>query len=70
MWLQGAHGVVLRNNEIHHLGGECVRLKYFSSGNVVERNSIHDCGLDDFVLNPGGKNGEGIYIGTAPEQQR
>jgi hypothetical protein len=69
VWLQGAHGVVLRNNEIHHLNGECVRIKYLSTGNVVEHNSIHDCGLEDFVLQPGsGKNGEGVYIGTAPEQ--
>jgi len=69
VWLQGAHGVVLRDNEIHHLAGECVRLKYFSTANVVERNFIHDCGLEDFVLDPGsGKNGEGVYIGTAPEQ--
>jgi PKD repeat protein len=69
VWLQGAHGVVLRNNEIHDLAGECVRVKYLSTANVIERNSIHDCGLDDFVRNPGtGKNGEGVYIGTAPEQ--
>lgn len=69
VWIQGAHHVELRSNEIHHFRGECVRVKYLASDVVIERNSIHDCGLEDFVESPGsGKSGEGVYIGTAPEQ--
>jgi len=31
---------------------------WISTANVVERNFIHDCGLEDFVLDPrSGKNG-------------
>ena len=26
------------------------------------------CGISDFEFNDGSKNGEGVYIGTAPEQ--
>jgi nitrous oxidase accessory protein NosD len=69
IWIEGAHHVVVRDNLIEHFRGECVRIKYLSSEVLVERNTIRDCGLDDFVENPGsGKNGEGVYIGTAPEQ--
>ncbi|MEX0665006.1 MAG: right-handed parallel beta-helix repeat-containing protein [Acidimicrobiia bacterium] len=69
VWIEGGHHVVVASNEIHHLLGECVRVKYLSADIVIERNSIHNCGLEDFVQNPGsGKNGEGVYIGTAPEQ--
>jgi hypothetical protein len=59
----------MRDNEISQADGECVRIKYRSTRNVIEKNLIHDCGRGDFVKNPGdGKNGEGVYIGTAPEQ--
>jgi hypothetical protein len=69
VWIEGARDVRVAKNEVHHLGGECVRVKYQSSDIVIERNSVHDCGLEDFVESPGsGKNGEGVYIGTAPEQ--
>ncbi|HEX5587891.1 MAG TPA: right-handed parallel beta-helix repeat-containing protein [Acidimicrobiia bacterium] len=68
VWVQGATGVVLRNNDIHDTQGECVRMKYFTTRSVIERNRIHDCGLEDFEGDGDGKNGEGIYIGTAPEQ--
>jgi hypothetical protein len=69
IWIEGARDVVVRSNEIHQFRGECVRVKYLSSDVLVERNAIHDCGREDFVESPGsGKNGEGVYIGTAPEQ--
>jgi hypothetical protein len=69
IWIQGAHNIEIRSNEIHHFLGECVRVKYLASDVTIERNFIHDCGMDDFVLSPGdGKSGEGVYIGTAPEQ--
>lgn len=31
----------------------------------VYNNRIENCGVDDFVLDGGGKNGEGIYLGKA-----
>lgn len=49
---------------------ECVRLRYFAQGNELAGNTISNCGIQDFQLGGGGKNGEGIYIGTAPEQLR
>jgi nitrous oxidase accessory protein NosD len=69
VWIEGASGVTVRGNEVAEMRGECVRVKYLSFDVVIERNSIHDCGREDFVESPGaGKNGEGVYIGTAPEQ--
>ena len=51
-------------------GGECVRLRYFAQHNEIA-TSRHSrrCGVHDFRFKAGGKNGEGIYIGTAPEQR-
>lgn len=68
VWVQGATGVRLLNNILHGAGGECVRLKHFARGNEVARNRITDCGRKGFDLAAGKKNGEGVYIGTAPEQ--
>jgi hypothetical protein len=69
IWIEGAQRITLRENRIHDFRGECVRVKYFSTDVLIEGNRIHDCGTEDFVDDPGsGKNGEGIYIGTAPEQ--
>lgn len=49
--------------------GECVRMKYFARNNEVAYNTISNCGVEDFVISPGrAVNGEGVYIGTAPEQ--
>lgn len=59
--VQKATGVVFENNEIHHFQSECLKVSNFSTHNVVRDNLIHDCGLS--------ANGEGIYIGTAPEQR-
>lgn len=47
---------------------ECVRLRYFAERNEIAGNTISNCGLKDFEFDGGRKNGEGIYIGTAPEQ--
>jgi hypothetical protein len=68
IWVQQAQGVRIINNTVHDLGGECIRLKYFASSNEVAGNRIGPCGLVNFNLSTGSKNGEGIYIGTAPEQ--
>jgi hypothetical protein len=49
--------------------GECVRLRYFAVGNEISHTTIANCGRKDFVFGGDGKNGEGIYVGTAPEQR-
>jgi hypothetical protein len=59
--LEGVRGVVLAANKIHDIGNECVRVRYFSTGNSIIGNTIYNCGLVG--------NGEGIYLGVAPEQR-
>jgi len=54
---------------LRNSGGECVRLRYFAQKNELAENKITNCGAYDFRLGGKGKNGEGIYIGTAPEQR-
>lgn len=60
MRIEGARNVVVRDSVIHGVGGECLRLQYGAFRNTVLNNRIFDCGLVT--------NGEGIYVGTAPEQ--
>ena len=59
--IERARGVILEGLHIHHVKNECVRLRYQTTDSVVRNSRIHDCGLDG--------NGEGIYLGTAPEQR-
>jgi len=66
--VQGARGVRLLGNRLHDAGGECVRLKGYAQANEVASNVIARCGRVRFDLARGAKNGEAIYIGTAPEQ--
>jgi hypothetical protein len=68
IWLEGARHVTIRKNVVSGIGGECVRLKYFAVRNEVSGNRIGPCGLVAFDLRAGNKNGEGVYVGTAPEQ--
>lgn len=68
LWMQEADSNVITKNFFHQAQGECVRAKYHSSQNVFSNNRVEDCGRGDFVLGGDGKNGEGIYLGTAPEQ--
>jgi hypothetical protein len=68
VWVQGTRGVRVAGNRIHDAGGECVRLKDFAQHNEVAGNAIARCGRVRFDLARGSKNGEGVYIGTAPEQ--
>ncbi len=68
VWVQGARGVRLLRSRLHDAGGECVRLKGFAQANEVAHNVIARCGRVRFNLARGSKNGEAIYIGTAPEQ--
>lgn len=64
----GVTGVRIDSMSLKNAGGECVRMKYFATNNEVMNNVIENCGVHDFVFNAGGKNGEAVYIGTAPEQ--
>lgn len=65
----GVEGLKINNMRLRNAGGECVRLRYFAKNNEIAFNTIENCGVYDFQF--GGmkkKNGEGIYIGTVPEQ--
>lgn len=64
----GVTGLKIVHMTIQNAGGECIRLRYFAQNNEIAYNEIRNCGVRDFVFNDGGKNGEGVYIGTAPEQ--
>lgn len=66
----GVEGVKLNNLLIENAGGECVRFRYFAKHNEISNNTIKNCGIHDFRFSAGGKNGEAIYIGTAPEQRK
>jgi hypothetical protein len=66
--LYGAHHVSIVHNVVRDALGECVRVKNQSTNNVVAFNEIRSCGRRNFNLAEDRKNGEGIYIGTAPEQ--
>jgi hypothetical protein len=76
IWVQstvphdGVTGTRIDRMRVTRLGGECVRMKYFTTGSLVTANTIGPCGIWDFAVpNTGkGQNGEGVYIGTAPEQ--
>jgi hypothetical protein len=65
----GVSGLKVFNMSFKNAGGECIRLRYFAQHNEIARSTITRCGVHDFQFNAGGKNGEGIYIGTAPEQR-
>lgn len=69
---QAHHGVtglkVLRMT-FTNAGGECLRLRYFAQHNEVGFSRFEGCGVHDFRFKAGKRNGEAIYIGTAPEQR-
>ncbi|MER7455928.1 DUF1565 domain-containing protein [Micromonospora sp. NPDC126480] len=65
----GVDGLRIRGMRLTNAGGECLRLRYLITDAGVSHNDIGPCGVDDFVFAGGGKNGEAIYLGTAPEQQ-
>lgn len=65
----GVTGLKAIHMTFKNAGGECVRLRYFAKNNEIGYSTITNCGVADFKFDAGGKNGEGIYIGTAPEQR-
>ena len=64
----GVTGLRIIRMSLKNAGGECIRLRYQAQRNEIANSSIENCGVYDFVYKDGGKNGEGVYIGTAPEQ--
>jgi hypothetical protein len=65
---QGPKGIKIINMTLKNAGGECIRLRYFVTESEISYNTISNCGVYDFVFDDGGKNGEGIYIGTSSKQ--
>lgn len=64
-------GLKITNMAIRNAGGECIRLRYLVQRAEIAGNAVGPCGLNDFpggVWAGGSKNGEGLYMGTAPEQ--
>ncbi|CAM9258533.1 unnamed protein product, partial [Scytosiphon promiscuus] len=61
-------GLVIRNMRLANAGSECVRLRDFVTFAEVHDNYITDCGIYDYRHEDGGKNGEGVYIGTSSNQ--
>lgn len=59
--IEGAEGVTIEQLHLHHIGNECLRLRFQAQKNTIRKNRVHDCGVKG--------NGEGIYVGTAPEQR-
>lgn len=65
-------GLKITNMAIGQAGDECIRLRYMVQQAEIAGNTIGPCGIDYFpngVWAGGSKNGEGVYIGTAPEQR-
>ncbi|MFO1350232.1 MAG: DUF1565 domain-containing protein [Gammaproteobacteria bacterium] len=65
---QGVTGIKIDNVIFKNAGGECLRMKYFAHHNEISHSRFYNCGVWAFKYLTGGKNGEAIYIGTAPEQ--
>jgi Right handed beta helix region/Protein of unknown function (DUF1565) len=64
----GVEGLRVLHMSFRNAGGECLRLRYFAQRNEIANSTFQNCGVHDFRFGGGGKNGEAIYIGTAPEQ--
>jgi hypothetical protein len=65
---QGVKGTKITNMTLKNAGGECIRLRYFITESEIAHNTITNCGVYDFIFDDGGKNGEGVYVGTSSKQ--
>jgi hypothetical protein len=65
----GVSGLKVLRMTFKNAGGECLRLRYFAQHNEVGYSRFEGCGVHDFKFHAGKRNGEAIYIGTAPEQR-
>jgi hypothetical protein len=64
----GVNGLNVQYMTFRNAGGECLRLRYFVQHSEIAFSTFQHCGIYDFRFGGGGRNGEAIYIGTAPEQ--
>lgn len=72
LWIKRGNHNVIRNSSFTDAGSECVRIKDQSTYNTFSGNTVGPCGVEKFGKIVDGKlskNGEGVYIGTAPEQR-
>jgi Protein of unknown function (DUF1565) len=66
---RGPTDIRLSGLNLRNAGSECVRFKYGVSDSVFEKNTIDRCGRYFFgQVMLTNKNGEGLYLGTAPNQ--
>jgi hypothetical protein len=65
----GVTGLRVLHMTFKNSGGECLRLRYFAQHNEIAHSRFVGCGIHDFKFQAGKRNGEAIYIGTAPEQR-
>jgi hypothetical protein len=65
----GVVGLRVLHMTFRNAGGECLRLRYFAQHNEIGYSRFEGCGVHDFKFHAGKRNGEAIYIGTAPEQR-
>ncbi len=64
----GVTGLRVLRMTFKNAGGECLRMRYFAQHNEIGASRFESCGVHDFRFHAGKRNGEAIYIGTAPEQ--
>ena len=69
VWVFGANECLLEDLMVQDIGGEGVRIKNGSRDNIVRGCRFERMGLEGFDVVAGRKNGEGVSIGTAPEQR-
>jgi len=65
----GVSGLKVLRMTFKNAGGECLRMRYFAQHNEIGYSHFESCGVHDFKFHAGKRNGEAIYIGTAPEQR-
>ena len=57
LFVENSNNITVRNNTVHNIEQEGIRVKVNSFDIIVENNVVHNTGTNAF-------NGEGIYIGT------
>ena len=67
--LNGSSDNEITRSIFHDAEGECVRFRDQAQRNRFTDNVVFACGRKGFNVKKDKKNGEGLYIGTAPEQR-
>ena len=70
VWLEGVSRCVVDGLLVRNVDGEGLRIKNQSCDNVVRNCRFERMGRTGFDAAAGRKNGEGVYVGTAPEQRK